>query len=105
MLLLPLAPLGELYFNYSIYITEILVGRVGPTLKMEKKISLGELFVVKILGPWGLSMYHKTFGNMIHPKSGSNYFGLKEEQKVNFLLSVWRGSFKICTLAKLNWKD
>ena len=35
-----------------------------------KKISLGELFVVKILGPGGYSMYDKTFGNMIHPSMG-----------------------------------
>ena len=42
---------------------------LGPTIKMEilKKISLGELFVVKMLGPGGASMNHKTFGNMIHP--------------------------------------
>ena len=36
--------------------------------KIFKKISLGgELFVVKMLGPGGASMNHKTFGNMIHP--------------------------------------
>ena len=29
--------------------------------------SLGELFVPKMLGSGGSSMYHKTFGNMIHP--------------------------------------
>ena len=30
-------------------------------------ISLGELFVVKMMGPGGQSMNHKTFGNMGHP--------------------------------------
>ena len=29
--------------------------------------SLGEPFVVKILGSGGSIMYHKTFGNMKHP--------------------------------------
>ena len=31
--------------------------------------SLGELFVVKILGSGGSIMYHKTFGNMKHPNT------------------------------------
>ena len=38
------------------------------TFKMENlKKSLGELFVVKMMGSGGESMHHKTFGNMIHP--------------------------------------
>ena len=32
-----------------------------------QNILFGELFVVKMMGSGGESMYHKTFGNMIHP--------------------------------------
>ena len=40
------------------------------TFKMENlKKSLGELFVVKMMGSGGESMYHKTFGKMKHPKA------------------------------------
>ena len=37
---------------------------------MKKKIihfSLGELFVIKMMGKGGYSIYHETFGNMNHP--------------------------------------
>ena len=41
------------------------------TFKMEiQKKSFGELFVVKMMGLGGDSMYHKTFGNLNHPKLG-----------------------------------
>ena len=40
------------------------------TFKMQiKKKSLGDLFVVKMKGSGGESMYHKTFGNMILPSN------------------------------------
>ena len=38
--------------------------------------SLGELFVVKMMGPGGQSMNHKTFGNMGHPKGFVEKYGL-----------------------------
>ena len=42
-----------------------------------KKDSLGELSLVKMKGSGGESMHHKTFGNMIHPRSHTNYVDKK----------------------------
>ena len=42
----------------------------GPCLWKFLKKSLGELFVVKMMGSGGESMYYKTFGNKIHPEMG-----------------------------------
>ena len=42
---------------------------LGPIFKMDffKNFSLGELFVVQMMGLRGESMNPVTFGNMIHP--------------------------------------
>ena len=40
-------------------------------MKFFKKFSLGELFVVQMMGLRGESMDPMTFGNMTHPKESS----------------------------------